>query len=113
MVDYHKVLFVKGWMGYNWFVEYGGIGWSVTQLYLFNKEFGLVGCLLFLVFGVSMHGASGLGADFCGNWVGKYFFDNVELLALNIMGSVGYEINDQWLIGGGLIVQYFDIIFEK
>ena len=54
MVDYHKAVSAKGWMGYNWPVEYGGTGWSATQLYLFNKEFGLAGCPPLLAFGVSM-----------------------------------------------------------
>ena len=54
MVDYHKAISAKGWMGYNWPVEYGGTGWSATQLYLFNKEFGLAGCPPLLAFGVSM-----------------------------------------------------------
>ena len=32
----------------------GGTGWSATQLYIFNKEFGLAGCPPLLAFGVSM-----------------------------------------------------------
>ena len=47
LVDYHKALSAKGWMGYNWPVEYGGTGWSATQLYLFNKEFGMAAVLHF------------------------------------------------------------------
>ena len=54
MIDFHKALSKKGWMGYNWPVEYGGTGWSSTQLYIFNKEFGLAGCPPLLAFGVSM-----------------------------------------------------------
>ena len=54
MVDYHKALSKKGWMGYNWPVEHGGTGWTSTQLYIFNKEFGLAGCPPLLAFGVSM-----------------------------------------------------------
>jgi len=54
MVDYHKALSKKGWMGYNWPEEHGGTGWSSTQLYIFNKEFGLAGCPPLLAFGVSM-----------------------------------------------------------
>ncbi len=54
MVDYHKAISKKGWMGYNWPVEHGGTGWSATQLYIFNKEFGLAGCPPLLAFGVSM-----------------------------------------------------------
>ena len=56
MIDYHKAISKKGWMGYNWPVEYGGTGWSSTQLYIFNKEFGLAGCPPLLAFGV--HGCS-------------------------------------------------------
>ena len=41
-------------MGYNWPVEHGGTGWTATQLYLFNKEFGMAGCPPLLAFGVSM-----------------------------------------------------------
>ena len=44
MVDFHKAVSAKGWMGYNWPVEYGGTGWSPTQLYIYNQEFGKAGC---------------------------------------------------------------------
>ena len=54
MIDYHKAISKKGWMGYNWPVEYGGTGWTSTQLYIYNKEFGLAGCPPLLAFGVSM-----------------------------------------------------------
>ena len=36
LVDFHKALSKKGWMGYNWPVEYGGTGWSASKLYIFN-----------------------------------------------------------------------------
>ena len=35
VIDFHKFLSSKGWMGYNWPVEYGGTGWSPVQIYLF------------------------------------------------------------------------------
>ena len=54
MVDYHKAISAKGWMGYNWPVEHGGTGWSSTQLYIYNQEFGKAGCPPLLAFGVSM-----------------------------------------------------------
>ena len=54
MVDYHKAIAAKGWMGYNWPVEHGGTGWSSTQLYIYNQEFGKAGCPPLLAFGVSM-----------------------------------------------------------
>ena len=56
LVDFHKALSKKGWMGYNWPVEYGGTGWSASKLYIFNKELGLAGCPPILPFGVGMVG---------------------------------------------------------
>ena len=56
LVDFHKALSKKGWMGYNWPVEFGGTGWSASKLYIFNKELGLAGCPPILPFGVGMVG---------------------------------------------------------
>ncbi len=38
MVDYHKAISAKGWMGYNWPVEHGGTGWSSTQLIFITRS---------------------------------------------------------------------------
>ena len=54
MVDYHKALSKKGWMGYNWPVEHGGTGCTSTRSYVCNIAFGLAGCPPLLAFGVSM-----------------------------------------------------------
>ena len=56
MIDWHKAVSNKGWMGYNWPKEYGGTGWSPTQIYIFNKELGEAGTPPFLAFGVQMVG---------------------------------------------------------
>ena len=56
LVDFHKALSNKGWMGYNWPTEYGGTGWSASKLYIFNKELGLAGCPPILPFGVGVVG---------------------------------------------------------
>ena len=56
LIDFHKALSKKGWMGYNWPTEYGGTGWSASKLYIFNKELGLAGCPPILPFGVGMVG---------------------------------------------------------
>ena len=56
IIDFHKALSAQGWMGYNWPAEYGGTGWSSTQIYIFQKEFGLAGCVNILPFGVGMVG---------------------------------------------------------
>ena len=50
MIDFHKALSKKGWMGYNWPVEYGGTGWSSTQLYIFNKHLQPFLLLLLILF---------------------------------------------------------------
>ena len=39
IVDWHKSLSAKGWMGFNWPVEYGGTGWSPAQIYIFQDRF--------------------------------------------------------------------------
>ncbi len=56
LTDYHKSISKRGWMGYNWPSEYGGTGWSPTQIYIFQNELGEAGCPPFLAFGVSMVG---------------------------------------------------------
>ena len=54
LIDWHKSVSNKGWMGYNWPKEYGGTGWSPAQIYIFQNELGLAGCPPFIPFGVSM-----------------------------------------------------------
>ena len=56
IVDWHKSLSAKGWMGFNWPEEYGGTGWSPAQIYIFQNELGLAGCPPLIPFGVSMVG---------------------------------------------------------
>ena len=56
MIDFHKFIHSKGWMGYNWPVEYGGTGWSPVQIYLFLNELALAQCPTILPFGLSMVG---------------------------------------------------------
>ena len=56
VIDFHKAVSAKGWMGFNWPVEYGGTGWTSTQIYIFQNEFGLAGCPPLLAFGVNMVG---------------------------------------------------------
>ena len=38
IVDWHKSLSAKGWMGFNWPEEYGGTGWSPAQIYIFKMS---------------------------------------------------------------------------
>ena len=56
MIDFHKFIHNKGWMGYNWPVEHGGTGWSPVQIYLFLNELAAAQCPTILPFGLSMVG---------------------------------------------------------
>ena len=56
MIDYHKSLYEQGWAGYNWPVEYGGNGWSPTQIYIFQEELGYANTPTILPFGLNMVG---------------------------------------------------------
>jgi hypothetical protein len=52
--EWQRRLNAKGWMAPGWPVEYGGIGWSVTQHFIFNSERGKVGAPAPIPFGVTM-----------------------------------------------------------
>ena len=56
VIEFHKALAARGWLGYNWPSKYDGTGWTSTQIYIFQKEFGLAGCPNILPFGVGMVG---------------------------------------------------------
>ena len=56
LIDFHKFLYSKGWMGYNWPEEYGGTGWSPVQIYLFLNELAAAQCPTILPFGLNMVG---------------------------------------------------------
>ncbi|HZU63660.1 MAG TPA: acyl-CoA dehydrogenase family protein [Novosphingobium sp.] len=38
---WQQILHRKGWLGYNWPVQFGGTGWTPTQRYIFEKECAL------------------------------------------------------------------------
>jgi alkylation response protein AidB-like acyl-CoA dehydrogenase len=39
--EWQRILHAKGWLAYNWPVEFGGTGWSATERYVFEKECAL------------------------------------------------------------------------
>ncbi len=43
IVEWHKVVAKKGWMGHSWPVEYGGTGWDATKRYIYLRELALEG----------------------------------------------------------------------
>ena len=36
VIEFHKALAARGWLGYNWPSQYGGTGWTSTQIYIFQ-----------------------------------------------------------------------------
>lgn len=56
IMRWHKILYERGWVAPNWPKEYGGPGWSVTQKYIFDEEYGLAGAPRIIQFGLGMCG---------------------------------------------------------
>ena len=55
-IRWQKILYEQGWAAVNWPIEYGGIGWTTIQKYIFEEEIGAVNAPLFVPFGVKMVG---------------------------------------------------------
>ena len=53
---WQKILHQKGWVAPNWPVEYGGTGWSLTQKYIYNREYFLSAAPQTIAFGLNMVG---------------------------------------------------------
>lgn len=53
-VRWQKILHEKGWAAPNWPVEYGGTGWTTTQMYIFDDEMGAAGAPPVVAFGLKM-----------------------------------------------------------
>jgi len=56
VMEWHKVLYGKGWVAPNWPDAVGGPGWDATQRFIFNEETELAGCPTLSPFGLSMVG---------------------------------------------------------
>jgi alkylation response protein AidB-like acyl-CoA dehydrogenase len=54
IVRWQKILHEKGWIAPNWPVEYGGTGWTPTQMYIFDDEMGGAGAPPVIPFGLKM-----------------------------------------------------------
>jgi len=55
-LEWHKIVYEKGWVAPAWPVEYGGTGWSVTQRYIWQEETARAGVPIILPFGINMVG---------------------------------------------------------
>jgi alkylation response protein AidB-like acyl-CoA dehydrogenase len=54
IVEWQRKLYEKGWVAPNWPVEYGGTGWTPTQMYIFDSERSARGIPNTVPFGLSM-----------------------------------------------------------
>lgn len=56
IMEWHRVLFRKGWVAPNWPVEHGGPGLDVARRFILTEELELAGAPQLLPFGLSMVG---------------------------------------------------------
>ncbi len=55
-LQWHKILYAKGWIAPGWPVEHGGTGWSAMERYIFDEELGYAPTPQIMPFGLSMVG---------------------------------------------------------
>jgi alkylation response protein AidB-like acyl-CoA dehydrogenase len=55
-LEWHRILYRKGWVAYHWPLEDGGCGWTPTQRYIFEKECALAGAPSLSVLGLKLVG---------------------------------------------------------
>ncbi|MFQ3664824.1 MAG: acyl-CoA dehydrogenase family protein [Sphingomonadaceae bacterium] len=54
--EWHKTLFAKGWVAYNWPKEHGGTGWDPVKRYIFERECALADAPALSVLGLKLIG---------------------------------------------------------
>ena len=66
VIEWQRILYLKGWVAPNWPKEYGGTGWTPIQRYIFELEYGLANAPEISLIGLSMVGPviSQFGSDF-------------------------------------------------
>ncbi len=53
-LEWHRMLFEKGWVAPGWPEEHGGTGWTITQKYIWQEECAEAEVPIVLPFGVTM-----------------------------------------------------------
>lgn len=56
MMEWHRILYAKGWVAPHWPKELGGPGWSVAQRFIFTEELESAGAPILSPFGLAMVG---------------------------------------------------------
>ncbi len=64
-------------------------------------------------YGFSITAPYGLKTDYDGDWIGRYLANESELKTVNINPSIGYEINDSFSIGAGVVAEYADATLSQ
>lgn len=54
--------------------------------------------------GVSLGSYFGLGLDYGGSWAGRYYVQEGEFITVGLNSGVGYKLNSNWSIGGGISI---------
>lgn len=55
-LEWHHILYEKGWVAYHWPKEDGGTGWTPTQKFIFEKECALAGAPALSILGLRLVG---------------------------------------------------------
>jgi alkylation response protein AidB-like acyl-CoA dehydrogenase len=55
-LEWQRILLRRGWLAYQWPVEYGGTGWTPVQRYIFEKECALADAPSLSVLGLKLVG---------------------------------------------------------
>lgn len=55
-MEWHRILYEKGWVAYHWPKENGGTGWTPVQRYIFEKESALAGAPSISILGLRLVG---------------------------------------------------------
>ncbi len=64
-------------------------------------------------FGFGMNSPFGLAVDYGRNWVGRYQVVEAKIQSINLNPSVGFKVNDALSIGGGINLQYAQLVLSQ
>lgn len=59
-----------------------------------------------LKFGLSLASPFAGSLNYNDGWVGRYFVQTINLITLDLNPSISYAINDQFSLGGGVLIEY-------
>lgn len=66
-----------------------------------------------LFFGLGINAPYGLATEYDADWVGRYHALRSAIKTVNINPSLGYKVNSQWSIGGGVNYQKLEAVLTQ